>query len=145
MVFRWPGHFRAGATCEELVTHMDILPTLAEAAGIDIPAEIDGADLGPLLSGEPTEWRDHVVITHHGNAYGLCTMRTVITADYKYVYWPYDTAELYDRQADAWEMENRIGDPALQGVVERMHGILLAHRQKTGDRFRLASAPPREA
>ena len=144
LVFRWPGHFSAGATCEELVTHMDILPTLAEAAGVDIPDEIDGATLGPLLSGEPSEWRDHVVITHHGNAYGLCTMRAVITDDYKYVYWPYDTAELYDRQADEWEMENRINDPAFRSVAERLHGMLLVHRQRTGDPFCLASAPPRE-
>ena len=144
LVCRWPGHFSAGATCEELVTHMDILPTLAEAAGVDIPDEIDGATLGPLLSGEPSEWRDHVVITHHGNAYGLCTMRAVITNDYKYVYWPYDTAELYDRQADEWEMENRINDPAFRSVAERLHGMLLVHRHRTGDRFCLASAPPRE-
>ncbi|MBV7334545.1 sulfatase-like hydrolase/transferase [Chloroflexi bacterium TSY] len=144
LVFRWPGHFSAGGTCEELVTHMDILPTLAEAAAVDIPDEIDGSTLVPLLSGEPSEWRDHVVITHHGNAYGLCTMRAVITDDYKYVYWPYDTAELYDRQADKWEMENRIDDPDLRGVAERLHGMLLAHRQRTGDRFYLASAPPRE-
>lgn len=144
LVFRWPGHFSAGATCEELVTHMDILPTLAEAAGVDIPDEIDGATLGPLLSGEPSEWRDHVVITHHGNAFGLCTMRAVITNDYKYVYWPYDTAELYDRQADEWEMENRINDPAFRSVAERLHGMLLVHRQRIGDPFCLASAPPRE-
>ena len=144
LVFRWPGNFSAGATCEELVTHMDILPTLAEVAGVDIPDEIDGSALGPLLSGEPSEWRDHVVITHHGNAYGLCTMRAVITNDYKYVYWPYDTAELYDRQTDEWEMENRINDPGLRGVAERLHGMLLAHRQRTGDPFRPASAPPRE-
>ena len=144
LVCRWPGHFSAGVTCEELVTHMDILPTLAEAAGVDIPDEVDGATLGPLLSGEPSEWRDHVVITHHGNAYGLCTMRAVITNDYKYVYWPYDTAELYDRQADEWEMDNRINDPAFRSVAERLHGMLLVHSQRTGDRFCLASAPPRE-
>jgi len=142
LVLRWPGHFQAGATREELVTHMDILPTLAGAAGVEIPGEIDGRSLTPLLTGEPTEWRDHVVITHHGNGYGLCTMRAAITADYKYVYWPYDTAELYDRQADPWEMENRFGDPALRGVAERLHEMLVAHRQRTGDRFSIASAPP---
>ena len=143
MVLSWPGHFQPGATREELVTHMDILPTLAEAAGIEIPGEIDGRSLMPLLTGETPEWRDHVVITHHGNAYGLCTMRAVITSDYKYVYWPYDTAELYDRQADPWEMENRIGDSGLLGVVEGLHEMLVVHGQSTDDRFCIAAAPPR--
>ncbi|MBT3274211.1 MAG: DUF4976 domain-containing protein, partial [Spirochaetales bacterium] len=143
LVIRWPGHLRAGSTNDELVTHMDILPTLAEAAGIEIPGEIDGRSLLPLLEGKAPEWRDHLVITHHGNNYGLATMRAVITSDYKYVYWPYDRAELYDRRADPWEMENRIGDSSLHGVVEGLHAKLRAHGQITGDRFRIASAPPR--
>ncbi len=143
MVLSWPGHFLSSATCEKLVTHMDILPTLAESAGVEIPGEIDGRSLNPLLSGERCLWRDNVVITHHGNAYGLCTMRAVITADYKYVYWPYDTAELYDRKADPWELENRIDDAALHGVVERLHEMLVAHGRSTGDRFFLAAAPLR--
>ena len=143
MVLSWPGHFPSGAACEKLVTHMDILPTLAEAAGIEIPSAIDGRSLMPLLMGKEPAWRDHVVITHHGNAYGLCTMRTVITRDYKYVYWPYDSAELYDRQADPWEMENRIGDSNLCGVVNRLHEKLVEHGQRTGDRFCISSVAPR--
>jgi hypothetical protein len=98
-----------------------------------------------MLAGKAPEWRDHVVITHHGNAYGLCTMRAVITPDHKYVYWPYDTAELYDRQTDPWEMENRIEDSSLHGVVERLHEMLVAHGKSTGDRFCIASVPPRQS
>ena len=143
MVLSWPEHFQAGATCEDLVTHMDILPTLAGAAGIEIPGETDGRSLMTLLTGEATEWRDHVVITHHGNNYGLCTMRAAITADYKYVYWPYDTAELYDRKADPWEMDNRIDDPTLQRLIEQLHEMLVAHGQSMGDRFRIATTTRR--
>lgn len=145
LVLRWLGHSGAGSTSDELVTHMDILPTLADAAGIEIPGEIDGRSVVPLLAGKAPEWRDHVVITHHGNAYGLCTMRAVITPDYKYVYWPYDTAELYDRQADPWEMVNRIEDSSLHGVVERLHEMLVAHGKNIGDCFCIASVPPRQS
>ena len=141
-VIRWPEHIRAGATSDRLVTLMDVLPTLTEAAGIDIPGEVDGSGLGPLLSDGDAEWRDHIVVSHHGNNYGLCTMRAVITADYKYVYWPYDTAELYDRKADRWEMDNRINDPDLQSVVEELHDLMLAHNQRTGDLFNPARTPP---
>jgi len=142
MVIRWPGHFRAGATCDELVTHMDILPTLAEAAGVEIPGEIDGRSLTPLLTGRRADWREHVVVTHHGNNYGLCTMRAAITRRYKYVYWPYDEPELYDRDADPWEMRNLAGEPALAGVVDELHAVLVEHRRRTGDRFNIAPNPP---
>jgi len=150
MVVRWPGNTGAGTNSDALVSHMDILPTLAEAAGIVIPGDVDGASLAPLLTdGAPQQtdgvgtWRDHVVVIHHGNNYGLCTMRAVITECHKYVYWPYDSAELYDLQNDPWEMNNLIDDPGLQDVVGTLHGLLVAHLQKTGDRFRVASTPTR--
>jgi arylsulfatase A-like enzyme len=43
--------------------------------------------------------------------YGLCTMRAVVGMRYKYVHYPYDSGELYDRNTDPWEMRNLIDDP----------------------------------
>lgn len=45
-IARWPGDIPAGTTCEELVTALDLLPTLANFAGADVPDDrvIDGAD-----------------------------------------------------------------------------------------------------
>ena len=53
-------------------------------------------------------------------------------------------SELQRLTSKTEEMENRINDPAFRSVAERLHGMLLVHRQRTGDRFCLASAPPRE-
>jgi arylsulfatase A-like enzyme len=143
MVVRWPGTARAGTSSDALVSHMDVLPTVAAAAGIEIPGEVDGASLAPLLTNGTEDWRDHLVVIHHGSNYGLCTMRAVVTDNHKYVYWPYDSAELYDLQSDPWEMENRINDPDLQGVANRLHDLMLAHNRATGDLFNPASSPPR--
>jgi arylsulfatase len=50
---RWPGKVPAGRVCDELVTGLDLLPTIAKLAGTDRPkAKIDGVDLSPLLLGE---------------------------------------------------------------------------------------------
>jgi len=51
---RWPGTIPAGATRDELVTTMDLLPTFATLAGAKMPADraMDGKDVGPLLRGE---------------------------------------------------------------------------------------------
>ena len=50
---RWPGKVPAGRVCDELVTGLDLLPTVAKLVGAGLPkAKIDGADLSPLLLGE---------------------------------------------------------------------------------------------
>ena len=51
---RWPGRIHAGRTCAEIVTAMDLLPTITHLAGGKLPAhKIDGLDIWPLLAGEP--------------------------------------------------------------------------------------------
>ena len=50
---RWPGRIRPGAVCGEMASSMDILPTVAAAAGARLPRRaIDGLDLLPLVLGE---------------------------------------------------------------------------------------------
>ena len=50
-----PGLVPAGATCDEMCSTLDLLPTLARLAGTTEPRDriIDGADIGPLLTGRP--------------------------------------------------------------------------------------------
>ena len=44
---------------EEFTENVDIMPTLCEAMGIDVPAQCDGFPLTPFMRGElPTSWRD---------------------------------------------------------------------------------------
>jgi arylsulfatase A-like enzyme len=54
MVIRWPGSLRPGKSLDEVVHFTDWLPTLAEAAGLEIPDHIklDGESILPLLKGE---------------------------------------------------------------------------------------------
>lgn len=59
---RWPSRIPAGQTCSELVTALDVLPTVAALAGAQVPLDrtLDGHDVRPLLFGErgaksPTE------------------------------------------------------------------------------------------
>ena len=54
-IARWPGKIPAGKTSTELITMMDMLPTLAALSGGEKPKDriIDGHDIRPLLFGEP--------------------------------------------------------------------------------------------
>ncbi len=54
-VMRWPGTIPAGTECSEFATTLDLLPTIAQLIGGQLPDDrpIDGKDIGPLLTGEP--------------------------------------------------------------------------------------------
>ena len=41
-IIRWPGVVNPGSTSDALVSTMDILPTLAEVAGVKTPPKTDG-------------------------------------------------------------------------------------------------------
>lgn len=49
-IFRWPGTLPSGKTCRTPASTLDVLPTCAALAGVNLPdARIDGKDLLPLL------------------------------------------------------------------------------------------------
>jgi arylsulfatase A-like enzyme len=52
LLLRWPGHLPAGRRVPHLVQHLDLAPTILTAAGLDIPPEMEGHDLGPLARGD---------------------------------------------------------------------------------------------
>ncbi len=56
----WPSHFASGKVCGDLIDVTDFLPTICEAAGVKVPAElkIDGRSFLPQLRGEPGNPRD---------------------------------------------------------------------------------------
>lgn len=57
-IFWWPGTVPAGTTCKAPAMTIDLLPTVAKLVGGDLPGRtIDGADIWPLIAGEPTAER----------------------------------------------------------------------------------------
>jgi arylsulfatase A-like enzyme len=60
-LMRWPGRIPAGSVCSEMASTMDLLPTIAKLAGTSAPDDrvIDGKDIWPLMSGEPTARTPH--------------------------------------------------------------------------------------
>ncbi|MBX3423476.1 MAG: sulfatase [Pirellulaceae bacterium] len=53
-VASWPGRIPSGAVCDEVAGTIDILPTLAELSGAELPRlPIDGRSIWPLLAGTP--------------------------------------------------------------------------------------------
>jgi arylsulfatase A-like enzyme len=52
-VMKWPGRSPAGRVTDEIVTTMDLLPTFAKLANVELPQQpIDGCDVRPIILGE---------------------------------------------------------------------------------------------
>lgn len=56
-ILRWPTRIAAGQTSEETVSHLDLLPTVCDATGVDRPegVTLDGTTWAPLFEGKPLE------------------------------------------------------------------------------------------
>jgi arylsulfatase len=105
-----------GAVSDALVELIDVGETVADLAGSSRPDNIDAHSLLPLLRGETTEHRDHV-ITMERPYRSIRTARWKLTENYN------DTTELYDMESDPDELENVISENP--EVTKRLRKMLI--------------------
>jgi len=67
LIVRWPGRAREGLVREELVATVDILPSILDAVGAEMPGHLAGRSFLPLLREKPTEWREYLFAEYHGH------------------------------------------------------------------------------
>ena len=75
-IARYPAKIPAGSVSREVATTMDLLPTIARLAGVELDSTrpIDGHDIMPLLEGEPgavSPTVDFLYYTSHGELAGI--------------------------------------------------------------------------
>jgi arylsulfatase A-like enzyme len=64
---RWDGRLAANRDIDQIAAHIDLLPTLVEFAGAEMPkARVDGRSLVPLLRNPASPWKDRFLFTHRG-------------------------------------------------------------------------------
>jgi hypothetical protein len=65
-LIRWPGRIPAGARIKQIAGAIDLLPTLADMAGVPVAGTkpLDGLSLKPLLLGKAKDWPDRKIFSH---------------------------------------------------------------------------------
>ncbi|HRE84042.1 MAG TPA: DUF4976 domain-containing protein, partial [Opitutaceae bacterium] len=138
-----PG-FHGGGDRNELVSLIDLPPTLLEAAGLPVPGEMQGTSLMSRLRGEG-EWRDEIFvqISEAQNARALRTRRWkycvsaqqlgIDQALYGPVCSEYIEESLYDLERDPAELENLIANEAYADVASTLRQRLLARIVEAGE------------
>jgi arylsulfatase A-like enzyme len=122
LLIRWPKEVKAGTTNDEMVQNLDFAQTFLEAAGIEVPADMQGESLVPLMKGDTAKWDREAVYYHYYEYPAVHMVKRhygIVTKEYKLVHFYYDVDEweLYDRSKDPHEMMNVYEDPAYARVV----------------------------
>ena len=160
-IIRGPGGFAGGKVFDQMVSHLDIYPTLCELAGVRPPGFLQGKSLLPLVNGEVERLHDEVFteMTFHA-AYE--PQRAVRTERWKYIrrFHDYDhpvlancddsdtktllvdagwgdqivpVEHLYDLILDPFESRNLADDPAHEPVRAELAGKLEDWMKATDD------------
>ena len=86
MICRWPGHLAPGAAPQEIVSTIDLLPTILDAVGADALDGLPGRSLLPLARGESVPWRRHLFAEHNADAaFMLFPQRSIRDGRYKLI------------------------------------------------------------
>jgi arylsulfatase A-like enzyme len=134
---RWPDVIKAGTTTSAMALNVDFAETFLDAAGLSVPANMQGRSLLPLFKGPtPSGWRtsmyyryyhdpgDHNTRAHYG----------VRTMTHKLIYyWKKDQWELFDLRTDPLELQNLYGLPGQAAVTSAMKVELLRLKKELRD------------
>ena len=141
VVLLGPG-FGSGRQVEQLVSLLDLPPTLLEAAGLHLPDEMHGRSVLPLLNGEREEWPEGVLVQVSESQVG----RAIRTRRWKYcVVAPeadpkddsfaehYVENGLYDLKADPYELHNLADLRSHRDVADALKQHLIARMVEIGE------------
>mgnify|MGYP000423513403 CR=1 FL=1 len=149
LIMRLPDGFTRRGDITEMVQNIDYGPTFLDLAGVEIPSDMHGVSLLPLLKGEhPKDWRkalyyhfyeypaEHMVKRHYG----------VRTDRYKLIHFynDIDTWELYDLQEDPHEMYNLYGQKEYEAVVDELKAEMLKLQEQYDDPVRFSPERDKE-
>ena len=85
-IIRWPGRAKTQLVSTELVSLVDLVPTLLEATGAEPIPNLPGKSLMPLMKGDKTDWRTHLFTEFHlHSAQNFYPQRTIRNDRYKLI------------------------------------------------------------
>jgi arylsulfatase A len=131
-IARWPGRIPAGRVCDDIVSNMDLLPTLAKLAGAPPPSgrRIDGVDVWSSMSGSGKSGaRSSILYYQNQRLQALRSGRWKLHVDRQDV--TEELPLLYDLVADIGERNNLAKDHP--DVVRRLMALVDEARRDLGD------------
>jgi choline-sulfatase len=142
LIISWPARWKGGQRRMQTCSLLDVVRTIAELGGADVPKDWNGDSMARWLNDAQTRWKDLAVSEYyaHSIASGYAMIRM---GRFKYVYhtpagsqYPAER-ELYDLQTDPGEFNNLAKDPEQKGRIEQMHAALVKEIGEDPDKIEL--------
>lgn len=157
---RMTGDKSRGKIISHFTENVDVMPTLLDMLGLDIPVQCDGASLTPFIAGEDApRWRteahweydfrdpaDPSAETALDLTLHQCTMNIIRDEKYKYVHFTKLPPLFFDLANDPGETVNRADDPAYASRVleyaQKMLSWRMNHDEQTLTHISLTDEGP---
>ncbi|MDF0709065.1 sulfatase [Flagellimonas okinawensis] len=129
LLVKWPGKVKPGSINTDLVSNLDFAETFLDIAQSDIPNDMQGKSLVPLLEGRtPKDWRNshYYHYYEHPSEHDVRRHYGITTDRYKLIHFYYDLDkwELYDLRDDPNEMHNIYDKPEYADIQAKLHDDL---------------------
>jgi iduronate 2-sulfatase len=115
---------RTRGRTDAIVELADLYPTLSQLAGLEIPAEVQGKSFVSVLSDPKRSIRTSALSVDRG--YSLRT------ADWHYIRYNQNAAELYDMKSDPGQFDNLVGDSQYESVLKKLDQQLKGRLESAG-------------
>jgi choline-sulfatase len=123
---KWRGAQRRHGAC----SLVDVVKTIADIAGANVPGDWDGDSLVPYIEDERYPWKDLALSEYYGHniASGITMIRK---GNWKYVYHNkvpgrQPDRELFNLKDDPKELHNLAGDASMAGLLGQLHAAMVA-------------------
>ena len=134
LLIRYPRAIPAGKVIADPFSTVDVYPTLAALAGLEPPADVDGLDFSPLLTGKSAKApRDYAFLQMMYAYVPWPGWRALRTREYTYARTGDGPWLLFNTAKDPYQMKNLVDDPASQSLLKEMDTRLAAVMKETGD------------
>lgn len=141
LLVRYPHEIKPGTISDDMVMNLDFCPTILDYAGVEIPIDIQGESLRPILQGIPPEtWREEIYYHYYEYPHGWHDVKKhygIRTKTHKLIqfYGELVTKELFDLEHDPKELNNVYDNPEYAEVQRelefKLHELRLKYQDNT--------------
>jgi arylsulfatase A-like enzyme len=122
----------AAQTRDQLVSQLDLAPTILEFCGLEIDSRLHGSSLAGLIADDDSRWRQGLMAQHYG-LHQPIRQRAWYQDEWKLVIQADGYRELYNLEQDADELDNLAAEPRYAEILLSLQRQLAQAMSEVGD------------